>query len=144
MANRSRQLKHHARDMRRHPTRAEDRMWAWLRSRRFDGVKFRRQVPIGRYILDFYSADIEVAVELDGTHHRSPDMNDYDGQRTAYLRRRGIEVVRIPNELLIRDSQMAAEMIRAAVASRLKESGDALSHERPSPPRSGGEGAEGG
>ena len=90
-------------------------MWAWLRSRRFDGVKFRRQVPIGRYIVDFYSAEIEVAIELDGTHHRSPGMNDYDGQRTEYLHRRGIDVVRIPNELLVRDSQMAAEMIRAAV-----------------------------
>ena len=90
-------------------------MWAWLRSRRFDGVKFRRQVPIGRYIVDFYSAEIEVAIELDGTHHRSPGMNDYDGERTAYLRRRGIEVVRIPNELLVRDCQIAAEMIRAAV-----------------------------
>jgi very-short-patch-repair endonuclease len=83
--------------MRRNPTRAEDRVWAWLRNRRFDGVKFRRQVPIGRYIVDFYSADVEVAIELDGTHHRSPEMNDYDGQRTAFLRGRGIEVVRIPN-----------------------------------------------
>jgi len=117
MANRSRTLKRHAREMRRSPTRAEDRVWAWLRSRRFDGVKFRRQVPIGRYILDFYSADIKVAIELDGTHHRSPAMNDYDGQRTSYLRQRGIEIVRIPNELLVRDSQMAAEMIRAAVTA---------------------------
>jgi len=117
MANRSRQLKRYAREMRRNPARAEDRVWAWLRSRRFDGVKFRRQVPIGRYIVDFYSADIRVAIELDGTHHRSPGMNDYDGQRTAFVRQRGIEIVRIPNELLVRDSQMAAEMIRAAVTA---------------------------
>jgi very-short-patch-repair endonuclease len=119
MANRPRQLKHYAREMRRYPTRAEDRVWAWLRSRRFDGVKFR-QVPIGRYILDFFSVDVQVAIELDGSHHLSPDMTDYDGQRTTYLRDRGIEVVRIPNELLIRDSQMAAEMIRAAVRARMK------------------------
>ncbi|HEX3110790.1 MAG TPA: endonuclease domain-containing protein [Thermoanaerobaculia bacterium] len=117
MANRSRTLKLHARDMRRNPTRAEDRVWAWLRGRRFDGVKFRRQVPIGGYIVDFYSADIKMAIELDGTHHRSPEMNDYDGQRTAFLRSRGIEVVRIPNELLVRDSQMAAEIIRAAITA---------------------------
>ena len=58
MANRSRRLKRYAREMRRNPTRAEDRVWAWLRSRRFDGVKFRRQVPIGRYIVDFYSATV--------------------------------------------------------------------------------------
>ncbi len=119
MANRSRRLKHHAREMRRHPTRAEDRIWAWLRGRRFDGVKFRRQVPIGRYIVDFYSADISVAIELDGTHHQSPDMSDYDSLRTRYLRGLGIEVVRIPNELLMRDSQMAAEIIRAAIECRL-------------------------
>jgi len=129
--------------MRRHPTRAEDRVWAWLRSRRFDGVKFRRQVPIGRYIVDFYSADIELAIELDGTHHRAAGVNDYDDVRTKYLRGRKIEVVRIPNELLMRDSEIVAEIIRAAIARQEGLRG-ALPVERPSPPRSGGEGAEGG
>jgi very-short-patch-repair endonuclease len=121
MAKRSRRLKRYAREMRKDPTRAEDRVWAWLRSRRFDGVKFRRQVPIGPYIVDFYCAQIRVAIELDGTHHRSPDMNDYDGRRATYLRGQDVEVVRIPNELLIRDSQMAAEIIRAAIEGRVKE-----------------------
>ena len=120
MAHRSRRLKRYARDMRRNPTRAEDRVWAWLRDRRFDGVKFRRQVPIGGYIADFYCVELRLAIELDGSQHQLI-LNEYDGERTRYLRERGIEVVRIPNELLIRDSEMAAAMIRAAITARLSE-----------------------
>lgn len=90
-------------------------MWCWLRGRRFIGVKFRRQVPIGRYILDFYCAELRIAIELDGTHHRSPGMDEYDDRRSLDLRLRGIEVLRIPNELLIRDSQILCEMIHATI-----------------------------
>ena len=120
MTNRSRKLKHHAREMRRAPTRAEDRIWSWLRDRRFDGVKFRRQVPIGRYIIDFYCAELMVAIELDGSQHQLI-ANEYDSVRTRFLRERGIEVVRIPNELLVRDSRIVAEIIRAAISARSGE-----------------------
>ena len=115
MARRSPRLKRHAREMRRHPTRAEDRLWSWLRDRRFDGIKFRRQVPIGRYIADFYCADLKLVVELDGAHHRLPGMDEHDDERSLNLSGRGICVLRIPNELLIRDSVMVGEMIHAAV-----------------------------
>ena len=107
-------------------------MWSWLRDRRFDGVKFRRQVPIGRYIVDFYCAELEIAIELDGSQHQLIT-SEYDGQRTNYLRELGIEVVRIPNELLIQDSQMAAEIIRAAISARLNAPPHPPS--APSPPR---------
>jgi very-short-patch-repair endonuclease len=159
MANRPRRLKRYARDMRRSSTRAEDRVWSWLRGRRFDGVKFRRQVPIGPYIVDFYCADLMLAIELDGSQHQLI-LDEYDSQRTAYLRQQGLEVVRIPNEELIRDSQLVAEVIRAAIASRVKrepphppsapsppsageKDARGTSSENPSPPI-GGEGAEGG
>ena len=54
----------HARRMRRAPTRSEDRLWSWLRDRRFSGQKFRRQVPIGRYILDFYCPRLKLVIEI--------------------------------------------------------------------------------
>jgi len=90
-------------------------MWCWLRNRRFAGLKFRRQVPIGRYIVDFYCAELKLVIELDGAHHRSPGMDEYDDRRTCYLRRRGMRVLRIPNEVLIRDSEIVVEMIQEAI-----------------------------
>jgi very-short-patch-repair endonuclease len=104
--------------MRRSPTRAEARIWSWLRGRRFDGCKFKRQVPIGRYIVDFYCAELQLAIELDGAHHRYPVMADYDDERTETLRIQGIQLIRVPNELLIRDSKMVEEMVRSAIARR--------------------------
>jgi very-short-patch-repair endonuclease len=90
-------------------------MWSWLRNRRFIGYKFRRQVPIGRYIVDFYCAELKMVIELDGTHHRSSGMDEYDDRRTYYLRQRGLCMLRIPNELLICDSEIVVEMITATI-----------------------------
>jgi very-short-patch-repair endonuclease len=118
--------------MRHAPTRAERKVWWWLRDRQFTGYKFRRQVPIGRYIVDFYCVELELAIELDGPHHNAVDMSDYDSARTIFLRSRGIEVVRIPNALIDGDAEYGAECIRMTIA------------ERSLLPSMRGEGAEGG
>ena len=112
------QLRAHAREMRGAPTRSENRLWAWLRDRRFDGYKFRRQYSIGRYVLDFYRADLKLAIEVDGRRHSDRLMAQYDDERTNALQERGIEILRIPNELLIRDARMVEQCIRAAIESR--------------------------
>jgi len=49
--------------MRKAPTRSEDRVWSWLRDRRFGGYKFRRQHPVGDYIVDFYCSELKLAIE---------------------------------------------------------------------------------
>ena len=95
-------------------------MWCWLRNRRFGGIKFKRQVTIGRYIVDFYCAQLKIAIELDGKHHSLAGMDEYDDQRTRELKKRGIYVLRIPNELFIRDSLMVSEMICATIDLRAK------------------------
>ena len=115
MAHASPRMKHHARDMRKCSTRAEIRIWSWLRDRRFDGFKFKRQPPMGRYILDFYCAELNLAIELDGRHHDQPQMVEYDEARTRYLAKRGIYVLRIANELLAGDSRIVAEMIQGVI-----------------------------
>lgn len=89
-------------------------MWSWLRDRRFDGLKFRRQVAIGRYIVDLYCAERQLAIEIDGRQHQLPEMIDYDPERSRYLAERGIYVLRIANELMV-DSETVAEVIRWAV-----------------------------
>jgi len=95
-------------------------MWCWLRNRRFAGLKFRRQVPIGRYIVDFYCAELKLVIELDGTHHRSPGTDEYDDRRTSYLHQCGMRVLRVPNEILIRDSEIVVEMIQEAIDRSVK------------------------
>src|SRR5205807_3851435 len=62
-------IRQHARTMRHEPTKAERKLWRWLRDRRFGDHKFRRQYPVGRYVLDFYCHDLKLAIELDGSPH---------------------------------------------------------------------------
>jgi len=125
----------HARDMRHAQTFVERRLWSWLRDRRCLGYKFKRQVPIGRYIVDFYCAELDLVIEVDGRHHETSWMSGYDGRRTLELERRGIRVLRIPNEVIVRDSLLAGEMVRAAIRERPPHPPSA-----PSPPHGGGEG----
>jgi hypothetical protein len=61
-----------ARDMRHAPTEAEQKLWSYLRDRRLGGFKFRRQHPVGRYILDFFCEAASTTVELDGSQHTNP------------------------------------------------------------------------
>src|SRR5687767_3273723 len=75
---------------------AERILWSCLRNRRLHGLKFRRQVPIGRFIADFYCAEHSLIVELDGSSHERQWI--YDEERTQWLVRRGCRVVRVPNE----------------------------------------------
>jgi very-short-patch-repair endonuclease len=114
-------------------------MWCWLRNRRFARFKFRRQVPIGHYIVDFYCAELKIVVELDGAHHRLPGMDEYDDQRTSYLRQRGLRVLRIPNEMLVRDSESVVEMIQGAIEDwpRSRENSPPHPPSAPSPPLKG-------
>ncbi|HEU4887388.1 MAG TPA: endonuclease domain-containing protein [Thermoanaerobaculia bacterium] len=89
-----------AKGLRRSMTVSEQRLWNWLRNRTLGGFKFRRQVPVGRYVLDFYCPALKLAIEVDGQQHETLWMAEYDGERTLYLRSQGIEVVRITNKLL--------------------------------------------
>jgi very-short-patch-repair endonuclease len=73
-------------------TDAEIRLWAYLRNRRLQGYKFRRQYPVLNYILDFYCVDRKLAVELDGGQHL--ERRFYDGKRAEDLQKLGIRVIR--------------------------------------------------
>jgi very-short-patch-repair endonuclease len=86
-----------ARRMRRKPTPAEGALWQLLRNRQLVGCKFRRQHPVGLYIADFYSASAALVVELDGDSHTTPEGQEHDRIRYAYLRALGLEVVRFRN-----------------------------------------------
>jgi len=103
------------RDLRRLATEAERLLWRLLRRRQFAGVKFRRQHPVGPYILDFYSADHGLAVELDGGQHFTDEGRAHDESRTEYLATRGVRVLRFTNRELFEEREGVLEAIRQAV-----------------------------
>jgi very-short-patch-repair endonuclease len=92
---RRRLMTERARTLRRESTDAEKRLWSALRGRRLEGIRFRRQVVIGRYVADFCSADPMLVVELDGIQHE--EQQTYDAARTRYLEAQGYQVLRFWN-----------------------------------------------
>jgi len=95
-----------ARELRRDSTAAERALWALLRAWQLDGHKFRRQAPIGPYIVDFACKEKQLVVELDGSQHQ--DRTAYDARRTAWLNAKGYEVVRLWNNDVLEDPEAAA------------------------------------
>jgi very-short-patch-repair endonuclease len=94
-AVRSVKLTHRARRMRREDTEAEARLWLARRDQRLDGSKWRRQVPVGPFIVDFLCDDAALVVEVDGAQHA--ERTAYDARRTAYLSADGLHVLRFWN-----------------------------------------------
>ena len=87
-----------AREMRGELTQAEAALWQALRQKHLDFVKFRRQVIVGPYILDFYCIELKLAIEVDGKGHEDPGQKQYDQERTDFLNEKGITVLRFTNE----------------------------------------------
>ena len=85
----------HRRTLRRNQTPAEATLWNSLRARQLQGRKFRRQVSIGPYIVDFYCAAETLAIEVDGEAHATAEL--YDAQRERYLAAQGIRTLRFTN-----------------------------------------------
>ena len=90
------QLTAMAGENRKNPTPAEKLLWfEILQGRRLAGLKFTRQKPLAGYIVDFYCAELRLAIEIDGESHAA--QADYDIKRTARLHRFGVEVIRYTN-----------------------------------------------
>ncbi|CAN5611492.1 endonuclease domain-containing protein [soil metagenome] len=85
-----------ARDLRQSTAPAEHKLWHRLRGRSLDGLKFRRQTPIGPFIADFVCQEMKLVIELDGPSHNERGV--YDDARTDYLQQQGYRVIRFLNE----------------------------------------------
>ena len=99
-----------ARSMRAAPTDAELRLWRLLRDRRLNGVKFRRQVPVGPYIVDFLCVGAKLIVEADGSQHAE---SLRDKARDAYLTNQGWKVLRFWNNEVAQNREGVLETILA-------------------------------
>ncbi len=90
-------------------------LWETLRRRKL-GVRFRRQHPIGDYVLDFYCGEALLAVEVDGPAHAQQE--GYDRERDKWLASRGIRVLRRPDSLVRQDLREVLWLVRGALAER--------------------------
>ena len=97
--------------MRRNQTDVERLLWSHLRSRQLNGLKFRRQFPIQRYILDFYCLTKKIAIELDGGQHNTDTGRVRDDERDALLARMNITVLRFWNNEIIENIDGVVEKI---------------------------------
>lgn len=107
----------HARALRHDASDAEQRLWHFLRNRRLEGLKFRRQHEIGPYIVDLVCDQAGLIVEADGGQHM--EQAEYDAQRTAWLEARGYRVLRFWNDAVLRDTEAVLEEIRRVALARV-------------------------
>ena len=102
-----------ARMLRRTSTAAEHALWALLRDHRFKGVKFRRQFPLGNYIVDFVCLSARLIVEADGAHHGLASVRD--ALRDEWLESRGFTILRFSNHEILTTSQSVLDTINRAL-----------------------------
>ena len=107
-------LKEIRKELRNHGTSAEAVLWTYLKKSQLDGRKFRRQHSVGPYVLDFYCPSAKLAVELDGKYHFSSSGFARDEERTNYLKRFGIRVIRFENKDVFKSIEIVLEEIRSA------------------------------
>jgi len=111
-----------ARKLRRDQTDAEKKIWYFLRDRRLGGHKFKRQYPIGHYIVDFCCFEKYIIVELDGGQHALQVNKDI--QRTKYLKNKGYRVLRFWDNEALKETEAVLEVI----LSKLDSPHPTLSH----------------
>ena len=100
-----------ARSMRKNPTNAEKKLWFLLSGKKLAGFKYRRQHPVGPYIVDFCCPKKKLVIEVDGGHHL--DQQDADDQRTLFLKSRGFYVLRFwNNEVLNRTDDVCNHILQ--------------------------------
>ncbi|WP_233586422.1 endonuclease domain-containing protein [Caulobacter sp. 602-1] len=121
-----------AQRFRRELTLPEVLLWQALKGRQLEGLLFRRQHPVGPYILDFYCEALKLAIEVDGEQHALDDHPKHDERRDAWFAMRGVDTLRIPARDILQAPENAARAILEHVRARpLRPSG-------PPPPQCGG------
>ena len=108
--------------LRNSTTSAEAILWTCLKRRQLLGKKFRRQVGFGRYIVDFYCPECRLVVELDGAPHFAANVDRYEDERTRYLEKQGLKVIRFENTAVHDQIELVLETIRENLRQRMAPS----------------------
>lgn len=104
---------HRAGELRKEPTPAERKLWAYLRRDNLQGVNFRRQHALGNYIVDFVSIKRKLIIELDGSQHL--EQEEYDTERTKFLQSMGYTVIRFWNHQIMNEMDNVIKAIEFAL-----------------------------
>lgn len=107
-----------ARLLKENETHAEGILWEKLKGKQLDGYKFRRQHPIGRYILDFYCHGGKIGIEIDGAYHQDKLQQWMDNDRTQFLEELELQIIRFTNEEVLDQIEMVLEKIKETVNIR--------------------------
>ena len=99
----------------------EGLLWKALKARRHDGLHFRRQHPLGPYVLNFYCSRARLCIEVDGYSHGAADRPERDIARDEWLLEQGVETLRLRAGLVLEDLDAALSMIRTAALARLSK-----------------------
>ena len=108
-------LMHNGRNLRKNMTPAEQTLWKHLRGKRLAGYRFRRQQPLGQYILDFVCVDAKLVIEIDGGQHA--EQTAYDETRTRYLQNLGFTVIPFWNNEVLQQT----DAVLTAILHKLEE-----------------------
>jgi adenine-specific DNA-methyltransferase len=103
--------KTHARAMRKNPTDAERVLWKALRFRQAGGHKFRRQMAMGPYILDFVCLEKKLVVEVDGGQHLEQSVVKHDAERAQWLQAQGFRLLRFWNDEVLKETEAVMQRI---------------------------------
>jgi len=107
-----------AKRLREESTPAEEILWERLRDRQFLGLKFRRQVPIGPYVADFYCHERKLVLELDGGIHEEEPQRAHDENRDSNLAALGFKILRFTNTELLQDLDSILEKVQQYLERR--------------------------
>ena len=112
-------IRQKAKQLRSNSTDAERNLWAHIRNRQLEGWKFRRQLPIDRFIVDFACAELRIIVEIDGGQHAEQVI--YDLNRTKILQSKGYQVVRYWNNEVLGNIEGVIEALTLTLSQRERE-----------------------
>ncbi len=104
-----------ARELRQRQTEAEKTLWARLRNRQLESVKFRREQPIGHYVVDFAIFENRIIVKIDGGQHNERGITEKDEERAVWLKGKGYHILRFWNNEVLKNVDGVLEVIREAL-----------------------------
>ena len=107
--------------LRHNPTKNEEKLWEYLRNRKFHGYKFHRQYGIYRYIVDFYCPSLKLVIEVDGNQHYTKDGLEYDRIRDKYIESLGLDILRFRNEEVLENTEEVLSILLSFLKERRKE-----------------------
>ncbi|MDI6803222.1 MAG: endonuclease domain-containing protein, partial [Bacteroidota bacterium] len=109
------EMKERRQSLRNQATLTEVRLWDRLRKKQILGVRFRRQFSIGNYIVDFYSPQIKLAIEINGKSHDTETKREYDLNRDENIKQLGINIIRFRNHEVLDEIDNVVRKIEDAI-----------------------------